>query len=542
MVIPKVFKKKWFWLLIVFLIVIIGYLIFRPHNNASAYTTQAVARGDLKQTVTATGVVESAAEMNLNFKNSGWLRKLNVKVGDQVKAGQILAQQQNSTQSAAVSNARAALLAAQANLTKVLAGTAAEDLQVYEQNVLREQTNLTTLQNKQAQELDGLRDKLADSLNNAVFGASISLNTVYENLINPNNVTNLNVGQSAVYNQIPAEYNSLVTELGSAKQLVERANADKSESNLLPAVEAVKGVLDKLTTLLNNSFVVSDSIFVNATYTQDKKDSIKASLTSQQTSNNTNLNSLQTAKTSLINTQADYENRIQTQQATLAYAQAQLAQKQAPAKQYDVDYYRAQVEQARANLVSADANLEDTYLKAPVDGIITQKNNEVGEQTSLTQPVLVMMADSNLQIEVNIPESDIAKISLEQDCDITLDAFGDDRVFQGKVYFIDPAATKISDVVYYKTKVVLAEKNSDIKAGMTANLTIKTAQKSGVLLTQQRAVKIKEGKRYVEVLVNNQPQQRDVTLGLWGDEGLVEVLTGLQEGEPVITYTKTESK
>jgi len=520
----KVFKNKWFWVGAVIVILIIGYFWLAAGKSTVVYTTEPVKRANIIQTVTATGEVQSATEINLNFKNSGWLARLNVKVGDKVKAGQELAQLQNGSLVASV-------MAAQANLTKVLAGTAAEDIKIYEQSVAKEQAALDTLLSKRDQDLVTSRNKVLDALNNANFAAAVALNTVYKDLIDTNNISNLNVMQTSLYNNISPGYSLANSKLISAKNFYTTAASTRNDLDIIAAVNATKEALNQLTILLSNSFEVADSIILNSTYTQSKKDTIKTEITTEQGNTNANLTAVETARATLVNGAASYESQIKTQQAALAYAQAQLAQKQAPAKQYDVDYYRAQ-------LLQAQANLGDTIIRAPIDGVITKKNYEVGDQVSQTNPVLVMMGNSNLEIEVNIPESDVAKLKVGQSVDITLDAFGEDIPFKGQVTFIDPAATKISDVVYYKTKVTLDDNKEAIKPGMTANLTITTANRENVLVTLQRAVISKDGQKTVQVLVAGQPVEKPVELGLWGDEGLVEVLSGLTEGEQVVTFTK----
>jgi multidrug efflux pump subunit AcrA (membrane-fusion protein) len=79
---------------------------------------------------------------------------------------------------------------------------------------------------------------------------------------------------------------------------------------------------------------------------------------------------------------------------------------------------------------------------------------------------------------------------------------------------------------------------------MTANLTIVSQEKDGVLYIPQRAVKVREAvlgvvpEKYVQILVNGKSQEKTVVIGLRGDNGLVEVLSGLTEGEQVITFSK----
>ena len=252
---------------------------------------------------------------------------------------------------------------------------------------------------------------------------------------------------------------------------------------------------------------------------------------------------------------SQYEANVKISEASLKAAQASLDSKKAPPRQVDLESYRASVQSAQASLLSAEANRSKAFIYAPVNGVITQKNNEVGESNSTAKPVLVMLADSDYEIEVNVAESDIAKVQIGQITNITLDAFGDDHIFKGKVMMIDPAETLISDVVYYKVKISIDKDESlatgqnvteqhlkDIKSGMTASVTIFTNRKEGVLMVPERAVIVKDNKKIIRVLVDKKKQtivEKEVQTGLRGNEGMVEIISGLNEGEEVVTFIKS---
>jgi len=149
-----------------------------------------------------------------------------------------------------------------------------------------------------------------------------------------------------------------------------------------------------------------------------------------------------------------------------------------------------------------------------------------------------MIGLSTMQIEVDVPESDITKLAVGDQVAITLDAFSSDDKFLGTVTFIDPAATNIDGVVYYTTKVSFNEKDDRIKSGMTADLTISTDSKEGVLVVPSRAVIYREGKKYVQTYQNSILNEVEVTTGLRGDGGLTEIIGGLEEGIDVVTFIK----
>ena len=81
----------------------------------------------------------------------------------------------------------------------------------------------------------------------------------------------------------------------------------------------------------------------------------------------------------------------------------------------------------------------------------------------------------------------------------------------------------------------------EIKSGMTANVIITTAQKTNILTIPNRAIIDKNGSgKFVKVLsVDNNVTEKKIEVGLSGDEGMIEIISGLSEGEKIVTYTNT---
>ena len=125
-----------------------------------------------------------------------------------------------------------------------------------------------------------------------------------------------------------------------------------------------------------------------------------------------------------------------------------------------------------------------------------------------------------------IPEADIAKVKTSQTAKITLDAYGDDVMFDGKVAAIDPDQTKVQEAVYYKTRIQVEPAGRDVKPGMTANVTIITDERKNALVIPLRAVRTKEGtdRKNRPPARSRKSNETTVELGLRGDEGRVEVV------------------
>lgn len=235
-------------------------------------------------------------------------------------------------------------------------------------------------------------------------------------------------------------------------------------------------------------------------------------------------------------------------------AERQLSKLKAGPRSEDLSLAEAQIQQAQANLNLIQKQKADSRLKAPMDGQITSVNYEVGEQFNASKPMLSMLSESNFEIEVDISETDIAKIKIGDMASATFDALGERYKFTGQVYAIEPGATIIQGVIYYKVRIALLEPEAGdaqadyfslIKPDMTANVLIFTDKREDALIIPNRAVvDLNNGQsKFVRILAGQEVREVPVSLGLSADEGLVEVLSGdLVPGQEVITFIREVSR
>lgn len=201
---------------------------------------------------------------------------------------------------------------------------------------------------------------------------------------------------------------------------------------------------------------------------------------------------------------------------------------------------KAQVTQAQEGVNAIRDQLRDVRMISPIDGIVIRRTADPGETVvlSLNSPVITIAQKEDLLIQVNVPESDIVKIQIGQKADVTFDAFSSEEIFGATISQIDPASTVIQDVVYYRIKLKLDNIDPRLKAGMSANVDVRTAEKENVLMAPQRAIKTEGNKKFVDVLqeVDNTTKKVFIETGLEGDEGMVEITSGLKGGEKVVTF------
>ena len=153
---------------------------------------------------------------------------------------------------------------------------------------------------------------------------------------------------------------------------------------------------------------------------------------------------------------------------------------------------------------------------------------------------MILQDIGNMHAEADVSEANIASLEIGQTIDYTLDALGPDKHFLGKVLTINPSSTIVSGVVNYKVKGSL-DNIEKIKPGMTANMTILVAKKDNVLAVPSTSVINKNDKNYVRVIEDKKKKnfrEIEVQTGLRGDGGLVEIISGLNEGQEIVTYIK----
>lgn len=244
---------------------------------------------------------------------------------------------------------------------------------------------------------------------------------------------------------------------------------------------------------------------------------------------------IRSAETARANRIAAAESAISIQAAAVTSAQASLNQRKAPPRAVDLAALRAQLQDAQTAYTQATERLADTQIIAPVDGVVTEVGPKIGEQVMAGARAIGLIGGDAFTIEALIPESDIAKVSSGQTVTIVLDAFGDAQPFKGTVLAEYPDQTKIQDAVYYKAIISIDTDGKDVKPGMTADLTILTAERpSSTLSIPTRAIRSFNDTRVVQILVNGAAEDRSVETGLRADEARLEVLSGLTEGELVI--------
>jgi len=230
-------------------------------------------------------------------------------------------------------------------------------------------------------------------------------------------------------------------------------------------------------------------------------------------------------------------SRITIRAADVLKAKATLQQIKVGPRYIDIAALEAEVHRTEAALVIAEERLNDVTLKSPIDGIVTEIVPDVGEDIVATKSAMtIQTSGEGFYVVVDVPEADITKIALGDFVETTFDAFTDDIITNGKVESIDPAEKEIEGVIFYEVSVSLDTNSqpSGLKPGMSVDVTIITETAESALVVPQRSILTSDGKKIIRIRKNGKIEERVVELGLRGDGGQIQIISGVKEGEEVV--------
>jgi len=213
-------------------------------------------------------------------------------------------------------------------------------------------------------------------------------------------------------------------------------------------------------------------------------------------------------------------------------AQAQLDLLLAGATEEQIETAQAAVDDARAGLEQAQLRLEKGTLTAPVAGTVTFLGVEPGQIVNANQSVVVLSDLAALEVDVYLDETDVARVAVGQEAQVSLDAFPGVEM-TGEVTYIASVAQTQSGVVLYPVTVRLTPSELPARAGMTADVSIITVRQEDTLIVPLRAVHAEGEHAYVDCVAGDRIEQVVVELGLMTDTE-IEITAGLAEGDVVV--------
>jgi HlyD family secretion protein len=428
--------------------------------NTNARTTE-VKRGSLSATVNATGNIQAQDEVKLAFQQAGLVSQVNVKVGDVVNKGNVIATLDTvdaeftlSKAQMAVENAEAALVVAQTNYSRTIDVARPLEIAAAQSALAAAQTNYNRVvagpkKDDFASAEARLRNAEAE-LRRAQSG--YDLRATFE----PASITAS--GEALQLEQATNNYNAAKAEFDKLMRPADAA--DKSAA--LRGISEARASLDKL--------------------------------------------------------------RQPVRPYEVEKAQAEIAQA------------KIQIEQAQLEVKQAQRRIDQSKIVAPFDGVVSELNAKAGETFSGSQHAITLVDVSQLRIDVNVDEVDVAKVKSGQDVTIRLDALPGVEL-KGKVERISPMSKVVNGAVSYTARVALPSDAQNLKPGMTTNSSIVLEKKDGALLAPNWAVRKdkKTGKSYITIPEGDKDATKEieVQIGLKSDTES-EIVSGVDEGQKLL--------
>ncbi len=227
--------------------------------------------------------------------------------------------------------------------------------------------------------------------------------------------------------------------------------------------------------------------------------------------------------------------------ANLSELQRQLELLQNGSRPEDIAQAQAQVQEAKARLDNTKVQLEDTVIRSPFDGIVTQKFSNVGAFVTPTtsasavgsgSSTSIVAAASGLEILARVPEVDIAQIKIGQSVEISADAYPD-KTFTGQVRLIAPEAVIEQNVTSFQVRVSLVTGLAELKSGMNSDLKFIGARINNAILVPTVAIATENGQIGLYIPDRNQkPKFQPITIGTTINNQ-TQVLSGVSSGDLV---------
>lgn len=559
-----------------------------------------VKRATINQTLIISGTADAEFNSNLIFQASGKVDKVNVKVGDAVKQGDVLASLESDDLANNLQSTRANLRLAQLKLEDLLDGASAAELAGADQAVAQAQSAVVKAKNDQKDMLDGATVAELAALEQAVAGAEAQLagaESSREKLDNSPSAADLaaaEAGVAAARTGLTAAENSAASAQNGVIAAAAALTLDESTYCALDSAPAfcttrVAPISGADAALMNTALIsatpgvpgaAAGVIAGNASYlgAENSADSAAAAVDSAEdalTSAEKKLAAANDGPTSEDKAAADAA--VTSAEAALNAAQKKLADVKDGATdlqranaQTAIDSAEAALEAALAKRAEAvrgpDANqiaqaqqgaalaqltveaaqirVKNAQIIAPFDGVVASINAKPGEffaAASASGAAIVLLTPERLIMKMSVGETDYANIRPNQVGGVLFDSIPG-KIYPFRISEIGLSPSITQGVVTYtvKASLVLPADAPRPSPGMNARGQIITDSKPDVLVVPPRAIRKSGNDQVVDVRRDGGVEEQIVTTGAT-DSAQVEILTGLNEGDVVVVASLTST-
>jgi HlyD family secretion protein len=518
--------------ILVIIIIISGYYGYKKATaqvTPTKYVLSTVERGTLINSISGTGQVSASNQVDLKPKVSGTVTSVNVKAGQEVKAGAVIAHIDSRDAYQSVKDAEADLISAKISLEK----TKTSSTQTSE-----------SAQDSLTKAYDDAFSTLTDtytSLNKIVADANDILNNPRHSAYMENEQIRSIIGNTGVDQKLTVQ-----NSFGQAKVAYDALYSSYKTVSRTSDKTVLTGLLDKtytvskqLTDAIKQVRAIVGSLESASTVIPTQLTTDKNTLDSDVGNINSDVSGLLSAQTSI----KDAENNLEKAEQTYS----QISGSTNP---LDVQTAELVVTQKQNAYQKTLNTLSDYTVRAPFDGVVASVDAKVGDSGSSGTAVGTIITPQQIAT-VTLTEIDVAKIAVGQKVTLTFDALSDLSI-SGQVIEVAGIGTVSQGVVSYEVKIGFDTQDSQVKPGMSVSAAIITESKPDVLLVPSGAVKTSAAGSYVEVIDDGVgvpqtgvtskagPHQVPVEIGSTSDSQ-VEIISGLTEGQTVVSRTVTST-
>ena len=515
----------------------LGWVIWtRTHpQTASKMITAVVSRGDLIETVSATGSItaQTGAEVHIGSQVSGTIKRLTTDVGKQVKAGQIIAELDLPDLKAQLAQSQAALAQAKTKYAQQISGIAPEKMQTLSALAVAEQGVLSADEKLSVARANALLQETQTPSD--IRKAQTALSTAKSTLVQVNAGANLQVETAnETIAQTSANARNSAANLERVHSLYLQGFSSAADYDTAKAQDGV--YQSQVRAAQKNLDLVKQKVTADIQAATDAVASAQAVLEAAKAESHT-----------VVARQADVRDAmaaVKQAQANLDLARANRTND--TLKLQDVLTAKQAVDQAAAQVAFTQAQLNKSIIRCPISGTVLQLAAQQGETVSAglaTQTMLIVADLDRLEIDSYVDETDIGKVMLGQSAQCTVDAFPG-RNFKGKVTKIASGSTIQQGVVTYDVTISLSNATHDLKPDMTASVSIQTGRVTDAILVPAVALQMNTRGSSVNVIkiVDGHPTTVSVPVVTGGTDGVsIEIRSGIQVGDTIVLAGATST-
>ncbi len=549
-----------------------------------------VTTGTLVERIAVTGALKANQNIDLNPKISGRVATVQVSEGQRVRRGQLLATLDDADLREAVNSARAGLATQQVRLQQTVLGLPARVAQVgsnietaraalatararYQQALLNEPTQIANAQSQVGTARAGVaaansrlkqaRDTARQTVQTVNAGLASARSSLAGSLAQLEQVRSGSRAQQIA--QAQASVNVAIAQRDDAQTNLNRQNilfqggatakatVDSAQTQLEVAQAQLQSAQQNLSLVREGSrteevraaeAVVSGQE-ANLRQAQAQRGNI---LTAQQqvtqalTGVQQSQEALRTAQSNLstipITKQETRTAQEAVNQAETTLRQAISNRSQIPVAQQDVPAARAAVQTAQVQLNQALNQLSYARIFSPINGVVNTKSTDVGESASPGTPLFNLVSLDNVYFEAQVPESQLARIKINQPAQVTVSAVSD-----------QPAVGYVSDIIrvadarlrQFRIRISLPN-SGQFTPGAFARGQLQTQVISNTLLVPDEVIRVENDKSYLLVALPDGEEavvkRREVKIGTSAN-GSTQILGGASEGDRVIIGNTT---